>query len=212
MTSHAPIKKVLSTLNELYSAPGLELHYSTGFQLLIAVILSAQCTDQRVNVVTESLFKKYKTAEDFLNAPLPDLEKAIKPTGFYRQKAKTLQACCRKLLEDFGGNVPRSIDEMSSLPGVGRKTATMVLGNAFQLQQGIAVDTHVKRVVNRLQISQQENPDKIEKELMDMIQQEKWTFFSNAMILFGRKICQARKPRCPACPFLSWCPYPDKTR
>jgi endonuclease-3 len=212
MTSHAPIKKVLSTLNELYPSAGLELHYSTGFQLLIAVILSAQCTDQRVNAVTASLFKKYKTAQDFVDARLPDLEKDIKSTGFYRRKAKTLQACCRKLLEDFGGKVPESINEMSSLPGVGRKTAAMVLGNAFQLQQGVAVDTHVKRVVNRLQISRQEDPDKIEKELMNLIPQEKWTFFSNAMILFGRKICQARKPRCPACPFLSWCPYPDKTR
>ncbi len=212
MTSHNQVKKVLSVLEDLYPSAGLELHYSSGFQLLVAVILSAQCTDQRVNAVTVSLFQKYKTPQDFVNAHLSDLEKDIKSTGFYRKKAQTLQACCRKLLQDHGGKIPKTIEELAGLPGVGRKTAAMVLGNAFGLHQGLAVDTHVKRVMNCLQISQQNNPDKIEKELMNWVPQGQWTFFSNAVILFGRNICQAQKPRCPECPFRTWCPYRDKTR
>jgi len=198
-------------LRELYPQAPLALKYSNGFELLIAVILSAQCTDERVNKVTDLLFKKYRKPQDFLNVPQEELEEDIRPTGFYRNKAKSVRSCCQMLVEDFGGEVPQEIEKMVKLPGVGRKTAAMVLGNAFGIHQGIAVDTHVKRVSERLGLSSETNVEKIEKDLMDHIHQTDWTWFSNATILFGRNVCQARKPKCPECPFREWCPYPDKT-
>ncbi len=200
------IEQVLTGLERLYPEAPLALKYSSGFELLVAVILSAQCTDERVNRVTADLFKKYRTPQDYLNAPVEELEQDIRPTGFYRNKAKSLRACCQALMEKFGGELPRSIDELVQLPGVGRKTAAMVLGNAYGINQGIAVDTHVRRVAQRLGLSAQDNPDKIEQDLMVLVPQEKWTWFSNAMILFGRHICQARKPKCEECPFREWCP------
>ncbi len=200
------IEQVLTGLERLYPEAPLALKYSSGFELLVAVILSAQCTDERVNRVTADLFKKYRTPQDYLNAPVEELEQDIRPTGFYRNKAKSLRACCQALMEKFGGELPRSIDELVQLPGVGRKTAAMVLGNAYGINQGIAVDTHVRRVAQRLGLSAQDNPDKIEQDLMALVPQEKWTWFSNAMILFGRHICQARKPKCEECPFREWCP------
>ena len=202
---------VLPELKKMYSKAPLALHYGNGFQLLIAVILSAQCTDERVNKVTKDLFKKYKSPRDFINVADEELQNDIRPTGFYRNKAKSLKACCEKLVEQFNGEVPRNIDDLTALPGVGRKTAAMVLGNAFEINQGIAVDTHVKRVIQILNLSDENNVDKIEKDLTEALPGQEWTYFSNAMILFGRNICQAKKPNCPECPFNKWCPSPDKT-
>ncbi|GAB4370796.1 MAG: endonuclease III [Calditrichia bacterium] len=211
MDKKEKIEQIISQLEKLYPQAPLALQYSNGFELLVAVILSAQCTDERVNQVTRSLFKKYPDPESFLRVPIEELEQDIRPTGFYRNKAKSLRACCQKLVEEFGGHLPQDIHTMVQLPGVGRKTAAMVLGNAFGINQGIAVDTHVRRVVERLKLSTEQNVEKMEEELLQLVPQEKWTWFSNAMILFGRHICQARKPLCPQCPFISWCPYPQKT-
>lgn len=210
MKNAKKIVVVSTTLKSLYPEAKLELKYSNGFELLVAVILSAQCTDERVNMVTENLFQKYRTPKDYLSTPVEELEQDIKPTGFYRNKAKTLRACCQKLMDEFGGEIPQQINKMVELPGVGRKTAAMVLGNAYRINQGIAVDTHVARIVTRLALSPQTKTDKIEQELMNLLPQEDWTQFSNAMILFGRRICQARKPKCGKCPFQEWCPSPDK--
>jgi len=204
------IAHILEAFKTISPQAGLELNYSNAFELLIAVILSAQCTDARVNQVTRLLYKKYQGPRDYLAVAPEELEEDIRPTGFYRQKSKLIRGCCEKLLEDFGGEVPRTIDDMITLPGVGRKTAAMVLGNAFQIQQGIAVDTHVKRVVQRLELSSHDEVNKIEQDLMQFISIKDWTFFSNATILFGRQICQARKPRCADCPFQEWCLFPDK--
>ena len=206
MTVKNTISRVVEGLNKLYPDPQLELQYGNAFELLVAVILSAQCTDERVNQVTSMLFPKYSTPQDFVDVPQEKLEQDIRPTGFYRNKAKLLKACCQKLEQDFSGKVPENIEQLVTLPGVGRKTAAMVLGNAFRIQQGIAVDTHVKRVVNRLKISEQQEVEKIEAELMKLIPRQEWTRFSNAAILFGRRICQAKKPLCPSCPFREWCP------
>ncbi|MGA7876905.1 MAG: endonuclease III, partial [Desulfoferrobacter sp.] len=162
------------------------------------------------NQVTEQLFKRYKSPDDYLKIPREQLEEEIKSTGFYRNKAKSLQACCRMLVEQFGGEVPKEIDQMVKLPGVGRKTAAMVLGNAYGLQQGIAVDTHVSRVVQRVQLSEAKTAEKIEQDLMGLVPREKWTWFSNAVILHGRQTCIARKPKCNVCPIENWCLFPDK--
>jgi endonuclease-3 len=205
------IIRVNDSLKKIYPAASVELQFSTGFELLVAVILSAQCTDDRVNAVTASLFKKYKSPEGYLEVPEAELQEDIRPTGFYRNKAKALRACCKQLIEEFKGEIPQQIDEMIKLSGVGRKTAAMVLGNAYGLNQGIAVDTHVVRVVKRLNLSRQTKVEKIESKLMQIVPEGDWTQFSNSMILFGRRICQARKPKCPECPFKDWCPSPDKT-
>ena len=206
MSGQKNVSLVLKNLKQIYPDAQLELKYRNAFELLVAVILSAQCTDERVNQVTSQLFQKYPTPRAFMDVPREELDQDIRPTGFYRNKAKLLKACCQKLVQDFSGKVPEDIDQLVMLPGVGRKTAAMVLGNAFGLQQGIAVDTHVKRVVNRLKISDQQAVEKIEAELLKLIPREDWTRFSNAAIMFGRRICQARKPRCPECPFREWCP------
>lgn len=210
MPKQKEIQKVWQNFRELYPEAKLELKFNNAFQLLVAVILSAQCTDERVNQVTASLFKKYPTPQKFVEVSQEELEQDIRPTGFYRNKAKSLKACCQKLVQEFGGEVPRNIDQLVQLPGVGRKTAAMVLGNAFGIQQGIAVDTHVKRVVNRLKLSEATDVEKIEAELMQLLPAGEWTYFSNAAILFGRRICQARKPLCFSCPFKDWCPSPEK--
>ncbi len=211
MNKISKIKEVNKALRNLFPNASLELKFSTGFELLIAVILSAQCTDERVNAVTNHLFQKYRTPQDYLDVSIQELEQEIKPTGFYRNKAKALKACCQKLIDEFKGVLPQEIEHFVKLPGVGRKTAAMVLGNAFGINQGIAVDTHVARVTIRLALTGHQKPDKIEQKLMAVIPRIDWTQFSNAMILFGRRVCQARKPKCPECPFLEWCPSPDKT-
>ncbi|MCX7766156.1 MAG: endonuclease III [Candidatus Sumerlaeia bacterium] len=203
-------EKINRLLKKQYPKARIELEFSTPFELLIATILSAQSTDKRVNEVTKTLFKKYKTPEDYVKAPQAELEKDIKSTGFYRQKAKTLKACCQKLIEKFNGEVPQTIEEMTTLPGVGRKTANMVLGNAFGIP-GITVDRHVMRVVNRLELSKQTDPEKIELELQNLIPRTDWVQFSNALILHGRYVCTAQKPACERCVLSPYCPFPAKT-
>ena len=175
----------------------------------MAVILSAQCTDARVNEVTKTLFKKYRRAADYADADLATFEQEIRSTGFYRNKAKTVIACGRKLVAEFGGEVPRTVDELVTLPGVGRKTANMVRGNAFG-QQAIAVDTHVLRVANRLGLVKSEDADKVEAALAAAVPADKHTAFANAMILHGRETCTARNPSCGACVLWDLCPWPDK--
>ena len=206
----ARVQQIIQALKQKYPEAPLALKYSNPLELLVAVILSAQCTDERVNQVTEYLFKKYRSAKDYVEAPQEELENDIRPTGYYRNKAKSLKACCQKLLEEYQGEVPRDIEEMVKLPGVGRKTAAMVLGNAYGLNQGIAVDTHVRRVVERLQLSDKKTPEKIEEDLMQLVPQEEWTWFSNALILHGRHTCTARKPKCVECVIERYCPYPEK--
>lgn len=202
-------RQILDRLLAAYPDPRLALEYRTPLELLVAVILSAQCTDARVNQVTRQLFRKYRQAEDYAGADPRILEEEIRPTGFYRQKAKLLIACCKKLVEDFGGDVPRSLEAMLALPGVGRKTANMVLGNAFGIP-GIAVDTHVLRVANRLGLAKSDDPGEVERELMRQIPRDRWVAFTNALILHGRNVCTARKPRCEACVLRDLCPWPGK--
>ena len=202
---------IMKALKKQYPDAPLALTFSNPLELLVAVILSAQCTDERVNRVTATLFQKYRKPEDYLNVSQEELENDIRPTGYFRNKARSLKACCQMLVEEFQGKVPRNIEDMTRLPGVGRKTAAMVLGNAYGLQQGIAVDTHVRRVVERLQLSDKKTAEKIEQDLMEMVPREQWTWFSNAMILHGRQVCTARNPRCGECVLKLWCPYPNKT-
>jgi endonuclease-3 len=192
-----------------YPEPKLALHYRNPLELLIAVILSAQCTDARVNEVTATLFKKYKKAKDYAGADSAVLEEALRPTGFYRNKTRSVIACCKKLVADFHGEVPQTLEELTKLPGVGRKTANMVLGNAFGVP-GIAVDTHVLRVGNRLGLVHSDDPQQVEEALMRQVAKDRWTVFGNAMILHGRETCTARKPRCPECVLYAVCEWPEK--
>ncbi len=207
MDHSGKINELISILQQIYPEPKLALKFQNPFQLLVAVILSAQCTDERVNKVTEKLFEKIRTPEDILKIPQDELEEMIKSTGYYKQKAKSLKSCCEKLVSEYDGEIPQSIDEFTKLPGVGRKTAAMVLGNAFGLNEGIAVDTHVKRVSQRLGITSSKTPEKIEKDLMNIIPDNLWTWFSNALILHGRHICKAKKPRCDECKLAKLCSY-----
>ncbi|VAX15167.1 Endonuclease III [hydrothermal vent metagenome] len=197
-------------LKKLYPKPKVSLDYSNPLQLLVATILSAQCTDERVNKVTKSLFAKYRSADDYQNAPLDALEEDIRSTGFYRNKAKSIRKCCADLVLKYGGEVPGSLEELTALAGVGRKTANVVLGAAFGVP-GVVVDTHVKRVSGRLGLTVEKNPEKIEKDLMALIPQKEWTLFSNRLVLFGRKICAAKKPACGSCPLFKLCPWERKT-
>ena len=206
----ADAKKIAAALLKRYPNARTALDFSNPLELLVAVILSAQCTDVRVNMVTKSLFAKYKRAADYADADLATFEQEIKSTGFYRNKAKAVIAAARKLVQDFGGNVPATLDELTTLPGVGRKTANVVLGNAFG-RHAIAVDTHVLRVSNRLGLVHEDDPDKVEVALVAQVPKDKLTTFGSAMILHGRETCIARKPRCPECVLLKLCEYPDKT-
>lgn len=205
----ADVGKIAALLFKKYPAPTLALHYRNPLELLIAVILSAQCTDARVNEVTASLFKKYKKARDYAAADPAVLEEAIRSTGFYKNKTRSVIACCQKLVADFHGEVPRTLEELTALPGVGRKTANMVLGNTFGVP-AIAVDTHVLRVSNRLGLVHSDDPEEVEAALMRQVAKDKWTAFGNAMILHGRETCIARKPRCPECLLRAVCEWPDK--
>ena len=202
----ARLKKIIAALDQAYPEAHCELNHSDPLQLLVATILSAQCTDKRVNLVTAELFKKYRSAADFANAPLAELEQAIKTTGFFRNKAKNIQACCRKLVELYGGKVPRTMEELTQLDGVGRKTANVVLGNAFGINVGVVVDTHVARLSHRLGLTGQKTPEKIEQDLMLLVPQEQWTLFSHWLIWHGRRRCAARKPDCVNCEILKLCP------
>jgi endonuclease-3 len=206
----ADAREVTKLLLKRYPDPKIALHFSNPLELLIAVILSAQCTDARVNAVTKTLFQKYRRAADYASADPATFEQEIRSTGFYRNKAKTVMACGRELVEEFGGEVPRTVEALVTLPGVGRKTANMVRGNAFG-QQAIPVDTHVLRVANRLALAQTDDPDEVEAALAAAVPADKHTAFANAMILHGRETCTARSPRCPDCLLLKLCPWPDKT-
>jgi len=182
------------------------LHHESPLQLLIATILSAQCTDERVNMVTPSLFAKYPTAAHFAAARLPAVEKAIQSTGFFRNKAKNIQTCCRELVDRYDGEVPRDLDALVELPGVGRKTANVVLGTAYGLATGVVVDTHVGRISRRLDLTTEKDPVKIERDLMALLPQTEWVDFSHRMIHHGRQVCAARKPKCDACSMKRICP------
>ena len=204
-------KKITTLLLKKYPNPGIALNFSNPLELLVATILSAQCTDVRVNEVTKTLFKKYRNAGDYADADLKTFVNEIRSTGFYKNKAKMIIGCCQKLVKDFKGKVPSTIEELTSLSGVGRKTANVILGSAFG-KQAIAIDTHVLRVSNRLGIAHSENPDKVEEELMKQIPDNKWTEFNLALILHGRETCTARKPRCGACVFYDECGWPEKDK
>ena len=198
------VKNILKVLDEHYPDVKVALHYSNPLELLIATILSAQCTDERVNQLTPHLFKKYPTAKDYAMADLKTLEQDIKPTGFYKNKAKHIKECCQVLVEKYNGQVPANLEILTKLPGVGRKTANVVLGNAFDIP-GIVVDTHVRRVANRLGLTKHQDALKIEKDLMQLIPKEKWTKFSLQLTWHGRRICKARNPQCNKCPLHKWC-------
>ena len=199
-------QKIVSVLKQTYPTAHCELNFTNPLELLIATILSAQCTDKRVNIVTAELFKKYRSAKDFADAPLPEIEAAVKTTGFFRNKAKNIKACCAALVEKFGGEVPRTMDELHSLAGVGRKTANVVLGNAFGINTGVVVDTHVTRLATRLGLTRQTDAVKIEHELMKLVPQNDWTLFSHWLIWHGRRRCDARKPDCVNCEIQKLCP------
>ena len=210
-TSPARMQKIFSALDQLYPHAETALHYKNAFQLLVATILSAQCTDERVNKVTPELFRKYPTPQDFAALSQPVLENEIHSTGFFRNKAKNIIAMSKMLVTDFSGQVPRTMEEMLTLPGVARKTANVVLGTAYGIPTGIVVDTHVFRIAHRLKLSDQKTPEKVEQDLMKLVPRERWISFGHQMILFGRSICKARKPMCAECPLESTCDSPDKT-
>jgi endonuclease III len=204
--------QIIVALQRTYPNAHCELNFSSPLQLLVATILSAQCTDKRVNIVTAELFKKYRSAKDFADGPLADIEEAVKTTGFFRNKAKNIQACCAALVEKFGGEVPRTMDELHSLAGVGRKTANVVLGNAFDINVGVVVDTHVTRLGNRLGLVKGTDAVKIEQELMKLVPQEDWTLFSHWLIWHGRRRCDARNPDCANCEIQKLCPQIGVTK
>lgn len=197
---------VVAGLAKEYPAAECALVHDTPFELLIATILSAQCTDERVNLVTKELFARYPTPAKLAAVPMPQLEKAIQSTGFFRNKAKNIHDCCVKLVAEHEGEVPRDLDALVKLPGVGRKTANVVLGTAYGIPSGVVVDTHVTRLSNRLGLTRQQDAVKIEQDLMELLPEEEWIDFSHRMIWHGRKICTARKPRCADCPLAACCP------
>lgn len=206
---HEKIKRVseiIKLLEKDYPKAKTALHYSSPLEILVATILSAQCTDKRVNIVTKSLFKKYKTAKDYANADLSELEQDIKSTGFYRNKAKNIKNAGRMLVENFGSQVPNTMEELLELPGVARKTANIVLSNAYGVIEGIAVDTHVRRLSMRLGLTENKDPNKIEKDLMQIVPESYWKIITNLLIIHGRNVCKARKPKCVSCILNKLCP------
>jgi endonuclease III len=205
------VAALLAKLDEAYPAASCELKHDNTFQLLISTILSAQCTDVRVNQVAETLYKKYPTPEAFAYANPSELEQDIRPTGFFRNKTKSIMGASKAVIENFGGQVPRTMEEMLTLPGAARKTANVVLGTAYGIASGIVVDTHVIRISNRLDLTRNEDPKKIEQDLMQIIPKEKWIQFSHQIIWHGRRICYARKPKCAECNLEKLCYAKDKT-
>jgi endonuclease-3 len=203
------VREIIKILSKEIPDSKIALTFSNPLELLIATILSAQCTDIKVNQVTEDLFKKYRSVEDYAEANSTKLEEDIRPTGFYRNKAKSIQKCCQDLVKQFGGEVPKTLEELVTLPGVGRKTANVILGNAFGIP-GIAVDTHVHRVSQRIGLTKKDDPVKIEFDLMEIVPKEEWTHFSNLLIWHGRRTCVARKPLCGTCPIRKLCDYGSK--
>ncbi len=205
------VRAILDKLDQAYPAATCELHHDNPFQLLISTILSAQCTDERVNIVTKTLFPKYPTPKDFAYANPSELEQDIRPTGFFRNKTKSIMGASKKILEEFSGKVPQTMDELLTLPGVARKTANVVLGSAFGIASGVVVDTHVQRLSERLDLTKNTDPKKIEQDLMKVIPQDRWILFSHQLIWHGRRVCQARKPRCLECNLERLCYSKDKT-
>jgi endonuclease-3 len=204
------VRGILQLLEKGYPDAACSLDYTNPLELLVATILSAQCTDERVNIVSKSLFGKYRSAAAYARARAQDLEEEIRSTGFYRNKAKSIQGACKMLLEKFGGAVPDSMEELIQLPGVARKTANVVLGNAFHKAEGIVVDTHVFRVSRRLGMSGADTPENVEKDLVQILPRNRWIAFSHQIILHGRNICKARKPLCRQCFLEKLCPSPEK--
>jgi endonuclease-3 len=201
----ARAQRIIAGLRRAYPQAGCELDHSNPLELLIATILSAQCTDKRVNLVTPGLFRRYPTAAHFAKAGLPELEEQIKSTGFFRNKAKAIKACCQAIVEKHGGEVPRTMEALTQLGGVGRKTANVVLGNVFGLNEGVVVDTHVARLSQRLGLSRHRDPAKIENDLMALVSREQWTMFSHWLIWHGRRRCFARNPDCANCEIETFC-------
>lgn len=212
----ARARKIVAKLKKVYPDARCLLDHSSPLELLVATILAAQCTDERVNKTTPALFARFRTAADFAAAPIPELEGMIRSCGTFRNKARAIIACCKELAEKHGGQVPADMETLSSLPGVGRKTANVVLANCFGVP-GIIVDTHMIRVAGRLGLAdphdvEKKYAEKIEKELMEAVLRKDWTLFSHLMTFHGRRCCYARKPDCPRCPITQLCPYPGKTR
>jgi endonuclease-3 len=210
-TAAKRVAAILQKLDEAYPNATCELNHNNAFQLLIATILSAQCTDVRVNEVTKELFQKYKSPQDFAVANPAELEQEIRPTGFFRNKTKSIMGASKAIVEKYRGEVPHTMDEILTLPGVARKTANVVLGSAFGIASGIVVDTHVQRLSNRLDLTGNEDPKKIEQDLMAVIPQNKWIIFSHQLIWHGRRICFARKPKCIDCNLERLCYSKDKS-
>jgi endonuclease-3 len=204
------VRTVLPILKKTYPEAKCSLDHTNPLELLVATILSAQCTDERVNIVTRDLFRKYKSARDYAKVPQEILEKDIQSTGFYRNKAKSLRAMAQSLIDKHEGEVPGTMEELTDLAGVGRKTANVVLGNAFNENVGVVVDTHVSRLSQRLGLTDHEDAVKIEQDLMEVVPREDWTLWSHLLIHHGRAICQARKPKCEECPLLAHCPAGQK--
>jgi endonuclease-3 len=205
------LQRILAELDRLFPAATCALNHQNAWQLLAATILSAQCTDERVNKVTPELFKKYPTIEDMANASQDELANDIRSTGFFNNKAKSLRGAAQKILSAYSGSVPRTMDELLTVPGAARKTANVVLGTAFGIASGVVVDTHVQRITARLDLTKNKEPVKIEQDLMKIVPQERWILFSHQIIHFGRQICVARKPRCASCPLDPICYAKDKT-
>ena len=206
------VGKIVALLQKTYPDAHCELNYTNPLQLLIATILSAQCSDKQVNIVTEGLFKKYRTAKDFAAASLPQLEEDIRKIGLFRNKARSIQACCRALVEEHSGTVPSTMAQLVQLAGVGRKTANVVLGNAFNVNEGIVVDTHVTRLSNRLGFTRDTDPLRIEAQLQKLVPQSLWALLSHLLIWHGRRRCFARKPDCAGCEVQQLCPSAFKAR
>ena len=198
--------QIISDLQQTYPDAHCELNYHNPLELMVATILSAQCTDKQVNIVTQDLFKKYRQAADYTTVPLEELQNDIRRIGLFRNKAKSIQNACRALVENHNGKVPQTMPELVALAGVGRKTANVILGNAFDINEGVVVDTHVKRLCDRLRITSAKTPEKIEEDLIKLVPREHWTLFSHWIIWHGRRRCDARKPDCPACEIQQLCP------
>jgi len=205
------LSRILKELDKIFPRATCALHHQNAWQLLVATILSAQCTDERVNKVTPELFKKYARIEDFAGAPQAELANEIRSTGFFNNKARSLIGAAKKILADYNGQVPKTMEELIHVPGAARKTANVVLGTAYGIASGIVVDTHVQRIARRLDLTRNAEPEKIEQDLMKIVPKEKWILFSHQVIHFGRQICIARKPRCASCPIDPLCYAKDKT-
>lgn len=210
MTKKEKVINILEILNEKFGKPECALKYNTPFELLVAVILSAQCTDVRVNIVTSEMYKKVNTPEQFANLPVEEIEEMIKSTGFYRNKAKNIKLCSQQLLNEYNGEIPQEMDKLVKLAGVGRKTANVVRGEIWGLADGITVDTHVKRLSNLIGLTKSDDPIKIEQDLMKIVPRDSWIDFSHYLILQGRDKCIARRPKCQECEISGYCTYGKK--